>query len=138
MWITFIGGSEDKESLQQLVEGAEVLIHLAHFPGPAKTEDEYVTVNVNGSYDLLQAAKIAKVKQVVFMSACAIFGTIQPSVGESSPLDESHPVQTQFTLWSDKIINRIILFLSCAKSGFDITILRPRDDLWRTSRSSKI
>ena len=120
-----IGGLEDKESLQQLVEGSEVLIHLAHFPGPAKTEDEYVTVNVNGSYDLLQAAKIAKVKQVVFMSACAVFGTIQPSVGESSPLDESHPVQPSSLYGAIKSSIESFCFFYARNRAFDITILRP-------------
>ena len=29
-----IGGLEDKESLQKLVDGVDVVVHLAHFPGP--------------------------------------------------------------------------------------------------------
>ena len=120
-----IGGLEDKESLQRLVEGSEALIHLAHFPGPVKTADELVKANVDGSFDLLEAAKSAKVKQVVFMSACAVFGTIQPTVGESSPLDESHPVQPSSLYGAIKSSIESFCFFHARNRSFDITILRP-------------
>ena len=120
-----IGGLEDKESLQKLVEGSDVLIHLAHFPGPVKTADELVTVNVNGSFDLLEAAKSAKVKQVIFMSACAVFGTIQPSVEKSSPLDESHPVQPSSLYGAIKSSIESFCFFHARNRAFDISILRP-------------
>jgi len=84
-----IGGLENKESLAKLVEGADVVIHLAHFPGPVDSVDELVRVNVDGSFALMEAAKKAKIKQFIFSSACAIFGEIIPDV----PLDENHPVR---------------------------------------------
>ncbi|MFQ5483466.1 MAG: NAD-dependent epimerase/dehydratase family protein, partial [Nitrospinaceae bacterium] len=87
-----IGGLEDADSLAKLVQDTEVLIHLAHFPGPVQNVDELVRANVNGAFDLLEAAKKAKVKQVIFMSACAVFGKILPTVNEEHPLDETHPV----------------------------------------------
>ena len=120
-----IGGLEDKESLQQLVEESEVLIHLAHFPGPVKTADELVKVNINGSFDLLEAAKNAKVKQVIFMSACAVFGSIQPDVGESSPLDESHPVQPSSLYGAIKSSIESFCFFHARNRSFDISIMRP-------------
>lgn len=120
-----IGGLEDKESLQQLVAESEVLIHLAHFPGPVKTTDELVKVNVNGSFDLLEAAKTAKVKQVIFMSACAVFGSIQPTVGKSSPLDESHPVQPSSLYGAIKSSIESFCFFHARNRSFDVTILRP-------------
>ncbi len=120
-----IGGLEDKESLQQLVEGTEVLIHLAHFPGPVETEDELIKVNVNGSIDLLEAAKSAKVKQVIFISACAVFGKVLPTVDASNPLDESHPAQPA-SLYGEIKTSIESSCLSYAKDqAFDITILRP-------------
>ena len=120
-----IGGLEDKESLQRLVEGSDVLIHLAHFPGPVKTVDELVKVNINGSFDLLEAAKSAKVKQVIFMSACAVFGTIQLSVEKSSPLDESHPVQPSSLYGAIKSSIESFCFFHARNRAFDISILRP-------------
>ena len=52
-----IGGLEDKESLEKLTNGADVVIHLAHFPGPVKTPNELVEVNVDGSFNLLEAVR---------------------------------------------------------------------------------
>ena len=48
-----IGGLEDKESLANLVQDADVVIHLAHFPGPVQATDELVRVEVYGTFDLL-------------------------------------------------------------------------------------
>ena len=77
-----LGGLEDKESLDKLVEGRDIVIHLAHYPGPVQTADELVKVNVNGSFDLLEASRKAKIKQFVFLSACNVFGQILPTVDE--------------------------------------------------------
>ena len=79
-----IGGLEDRESLAKLVQDVDVLVHLAHFPGPVQAIDELVKVNVNGTFDLLEEAKKAKVKQVVFMSSCTVFGQILPSVDKET------------------------------------------------------
>ena len=68
-----IGDLNDKESLEKLANSTDVIIHLAHFPGPVKTPDELVMVNVNGSFNLLEAAKKAKVKRFLFLSSCTLF-----------------------------------------------------------------
>ena len=120
-----IGGLEDRESLAKLVEGAEVLIHLAHFPGPVQTPDELIKANVNGSIDLLEEAKKARVQQVIFMSACAVFGQILPSVNDSNPLDESHPVQPGTLYGSIKSTIESFCFYHSRSRAFDVTILRP-------------
>ena len=73
-----IGGLEDKESLAKLVQDAEVLVHLAHFPGPVQTVEELIKVNIDGTFDLLEEARKAKVKQVIFMSSCLVFGEMLP------------------------------------------------------------
>ena len=120
-----IGGLEDKESLAKLVEDVDVVIHLAHFPGPVQTADELVRVNVNGTFDLLEAAKKAKVKQVVFMSACATFGEILPSVDESHPMDEAHPVRPSSLYGAIKSSIESFCFSYLKGRAFDVTILRP-------------
>ena len=59
------------------------------------------------------------------MSACAVFGTIQPSVGESSPLDESHLVQPSSLYGAIKSSIESFCFFHARNRAFDITILRP-------------
>jgi len=116
-----IGGLENKESLAKLVEGAEIVIHLAHFPGPVQKTDELISVNVNGSIDLLEAAKTAKVKQFIFISACTVFGEIFPDVA----LDENHPVRPGTLYGSIKSSIESFCFFYQRSRAFDVTLIRP-------------
>ena len=120
-----IGGLEDRESLAKLVQDVDVLVHLAHFPGPVQTVDELVKVNVNGSFDLLEEAKKAKVKQVIFMSSCTVFGEILPSVNQEHPLDENHPVWPSSLYGSIKSSIEGFCHYYYKSRAFDLTILRP-------------
>lgn len=120
-----MGGLEDKESLNKLVEGRDVVVHLAHFPGPVQSADELVKVNVNGTFELLEAARRAKVKQFIFISACNVFGEVLPSVDESHPLDETHPVMPGTLYGSIKAAIEAFCFFYQKSRFFDVTILRP-------------
>ena len=118
-----IGGLEDRESLAKLVQDVDVLVHLAH--GPVQAIDELVKVNVNGSFDLLEEAKKAKVKQVVFMSACTVFGEILPSVDQEHPLDENHPIWPSSLYGSIKSSIEGFCHYYYKSRAFDLAILRP-------------
>jgi nucleoside-diphosphate-sugar epimerase len=120
-----IGGLEDRESLAKLVQDTDVLVHLAHFPGPVQTLDELIKVNINGSFDLLEEAKKAKVKQVIFMSACTVFGEILPTVDQEHPLDQTHPVWPSSLYGSIKSSIEGFCHYYYKSRAFDLTILRP-------------
>lgn len=120
-----IGSLEDRESLAKLVQDVDVLVHLAHFPGPVQAVDELVKVNVNGSFDLLEEAKKAKVKQVVFLSSCTVFGQILPSVDKDHPLDENHPLWPSSLYGSIKSAIEGFCHYYYKSRAFDLTILRP-------------
>ena len=120
-----IGGLEDRESLAKLVQDVDVLVHLAHFPGPVQSIDELVKVNVNGTFDLLEEAKKAKVKQVVFMSSCTVFGQILPSVDYENPLDENHPIWPSSLYGSIKSSIEGFCHYYYKSRAFDLAILRP-------------
>ncbi len=120
-----LGGLEDKESLKNLVEDADCVVHLAHFPGPVQTADELVRVNVNGTLDLLEEAKKAKVKQFIFMSACTIFGEVLPGIDEAHPMDESHPVRPSSLYGAIKASLENFCFCYYKSRAFDIAIVRP-------------
>ena len=98
-----IGSLDDNESLAKLVEGAEVLVHLAHFPGPVQTVDELIKVNIDGTFDLLEEARKAKVKQVIFMSSCTVFGEVLPTVNKK-------------TLWMKAILYDRVVYMGQLKT----------------------
>ncbi len=120
-----IGALGDRESLEKLVANTDVLIHLAHFPGPVQTVDELITENLNGTLNLLEEAKKAKVKQVIFMSACTVFGQVLPTVNASHPMDETHPVQPGSLYGAIKSSIESFGFYHHKSQAFDLTILRP-------------
>ncbi|PIQ95507.1 MAG: NAD-dependent dehydratase, partial [Nitrospinae bacterium CG11_big_fil_rev_8_21_14_0_20_56_8] len=120
-----IGGLEDRESLAKLVEGRDAVVHLAHFPGPVKATDELVRTNVSGSFDLLEEARKAGVRQVIFMSACTIFGQILPTVNKEHPLDETHPVMPSTLYGAIKSSVESFCFHFQKSRAFDVVILRP-------------
>ncbi len=120
-----MGGLEDKESLQKLVEGVDTVIHLAHYPGPVQTADELVKTNINGSFDLLEACRKARIKHFVFMSACAIFGKVLPTVDQEHPLDETHPVMPGSLYGSIKSSIESFCYFYQRSRAFSVTILRP-------------
>ena len=120
-----IGGLEDKESLGKLVQDADILIHLAHFPGPVQTIEELIKVNIDGTFDLLEEARKAKVNQVIFMSSCTIFGEVLSTVNKENPMDENHPVRPVSLYGSIKNSIEGFCFQFQKSRAFDITILRP-------------
>jgi nucleoside-diphosphate-sugar epimerase len=70
-----VGSLEDQATLQQAVEGADVVVHLAALTH-ARTEAEYERVNVTGTATLLDAALRATSKptRFVFLSSLAAAG----------------------------------------------------------------
>jgi len=120
-----IGGLEDKESLQKLVDGVDAVVHLAHFPGPVDHSSELIKVNVDGTFDLLEEAKKAKVKQFIFLSACTVFGEVLPSVDADHPMDENHPVRPSNLYGAIKSSIESFSFAYHKSRAFDVTIFRP-------------
>ena len=71
----------DLEALKEAVNGVDGIFHLAADPRlPISIEQPEQThnVNVNGTLNVLIAAKDCAVKKVVFTSTCALYGDNQP------------------------------------------------------------
>lgn len=87
--LKFIKGSlKDRKTITSAMKGCNTAFHLAAFAKPwAKDPNEYIRVNIDGSKNVFEAAKIAGVKKVVFTSSAA---TMSPSISYSSS-DEMTP-----------------------------------------------
>ena len=71
------GDIRDMDTVKKAVRGAEVIYHLAalgsvprSMKDPATTHD----VNVNGTFNVLLAARDAKVRRIVFSSSSSVYG----------------------------------------------------------------
>jgi nucleoside-diphosphate-sugar epimerase len=92
-WIE--GSLRSPASLSALVKDVDAVVHLAyeHVPGKYRGGEgtdlaAWLDANVNGSLQLLLAAREHQVKRFIFLSSRAVFSRTEPG----RELDESHPV----------------------------------------------
>ncbi|MFZ6033219.1 MAG: NAD-dependent epimerase/dehydratase family protein [Melioribacter sp.] len=76
--IIFHNGSiTDKELVFEATKGADYLHHLAaviSVPESIENPEECIDINVGGLINILEAAKVNKIKKVVFSSSAAVYG----------------------------------------------------------------
>ena len=78
----------DRDQIFEGVRGSEVVVHLAASPLVASLEDptNNMKVNVEGTLNILDAARKHDVKKIVYSSASSVVGT-----PKYNPVDEEHP-----------------------------------------------
>lgn len=76
--IEFIKGDiRDKAALKQAFVGADFVLHQAGLRSVAKSFDapeDYIDVNIRGTYNVFQIAKEMNVKRVVYASSSSVYG----------------------------------------------------------------
>ena len=78
----------DPSVVTRFVEGAGAVIHNAlHWSTERESDDDNFEKNVVGSLRLLEATRLAGIKQFVFVSSCAVHHEILPG----GRIDENHP-----------------------------------------------
>jgi len=79
--IRFVKGDvRNLELLKKEFEGADFVLHLAALISVTESvrkPEEYHEVNVGGTRNVLEAAKLNNVKRVVFSTSCAVYGSTQ-------------------------------------------------------------
>lgn len=78
------GAIDDQEALRRLVEGADVLYHVAGLIA-ARTPADFERVNRAGTFALAGLARAAGVKRIVYVSSLAVSGPTVPG----RPLEEA-------------------------------------------------
>jgi len=85
-----VGDIRDAELLDNLFEDVDAVVHLAAIPGLVRCNEnpeEAVSVNVYGTYQVLEVARKQGVKKVIFSSSAASYG-----IPRSLPVKEDHPL----------------------------------------------
>ncbi len=91
----------DRESVRSAVDGCEVIFHLAALigiPYSYGAPASYVRTNIEGTLNILQAAREQSVERVVHTSTSEVYGTAR-----YTPIDEAHPLQAQSPYAATKI-----------------------------------
>ncbi len=115
--------------LEWAFAGAEVIIHLAAIPHPLNDPPERVFgVNVQGTYNVLEAALRAGARRVVAASSeCALGPGFQERELDLHylPLDEKHPRYPQDPYGLSKAFTEDLCASFTRRSGLETICLRP-------------
>lgn len=85
-----LGDLTQPETVEQALEGIDVVFHAAAWMGGADQGGRQYAVTVEGTRDLLRAALQAKVKRLVHTSSVAALGVPEATNGQPALIDEDH------------------------------------------------
>jgi NAD dependent epimerase/dehydratase len=95
------GNIEDADFVFRAVEGQDIVLHLAALiaiPYSYAAPRSYVRTNIEGTLNVLEAARRLRTQRVVHTSTSEVYGSAQ-----RTPIDEDHPLQGQSPYSASKI-----------------------------------
>lgn len=113
----------DRDQLQQIVKGHDVVFHLAALiaiPYSYRAPASYVRTNVEGTVNLLQAALDAGVSKTIVTSTSEVYGTAR-----QVPIGEDHPLQAQSPYAATKIAADMLAESFRRSFDLPVRIVRP-------------
>lgn len=97
----FAGDIRDSYGVRQAMKGCDVVFHLAALiaiPYSYHSPATYIDTNINGTLNVVQAARDLEVERVVHTSTSEVYGTAR-----QVPITEEHPLQGQSPYSASKI-----------------------------------
>lgn len=119
----FSGDVRDPNGVRVAMEGCDIVFHLAALiaiPYSYHSPDNYVDVNIKGTLNILQAAKMLNIERILVTSTSEVYGTAQ-----YIPIDEKHPFQGQSPYSATKIGADRIAESFHKSFEMPVTIVRP-------------
>src|ERR671934_943654 len=107
----------DLGAVRELVSGADVVVHAAAALPIQASRDAIRSVNVDGTQNVLSAARDAGVRRVIFISSTAVYG-----VPEKHPIEEEDPLVGVGWYGESKIEAEAL----CNAAEVETTIIRPK------------
>ena len=117
------GDIRDFDLLEKIMPGVDVVIHLAaqiHVDRSVIEPKLTYEINVLGTQNILEAARMYDVKRVIHASTSEIYGS-----SEYHPMDEKHPLKAPHPYGASKIAADRMCHAYIQTYGMDISILRP-------------
>lgn len=117
------GDVRDYDLVKSAVEGCGTVFHLAALigiPYSYVSPLAYVRVNVEGTYNILQAARECGTERVIHTSTSEIYGTAQ-----YVPIDEAHPVNPQSPYAASKASADFLALSYYCSFDLPVTVVRP-------------
>jgi NAD dependent epimerase/dehydratase len=119
----FFGDIRDARAVHKAAQGCNRIYHLAALigiPYSYLAPDSYVEVNVQGTLNILNAARDLEIERTVVTSTSEVYGT-----AVYVPIDEKHPMQAQSPYSATKIGADHLADSYYRSFGLPVTIVRP-------------
>ncbi len=119
----YAGDIRDCDSVRRAVRGTETIFHLAALigiPYSYVSPLAYIKTNVEGTYNVLQAALEQGVCRVVHTSTSEVYGTAR-----YVPINEEHPLQAQSPYAATKIAADQLALSFHRSFGLPVVVVRP-------------
>jgi nucleoside-diphosphate-sugar epimerase len=114
---------DDAENLSPLMKDCSHVVHGAALVYAGGAWPKVRAVNVDGTRNVLTAARLAGVEHAVHLSSVAVYGDAQPSVDESTPTDSDLPPGDLYAR-SKREAEEVARGIE-EKRGFPVTVVRP-------------
>jgi len=117
------GDIRDFNKVNEAVIGCDYVFHLAALiaiPYSYSATESYLSTNINGTYNVLQACKIQNTSRVLITSTSEVYGTAL-----YVPIDENHPKQGQSPYSASKIAADALSESYFNSFEVPLTIVRP-------------
>jgi UDP-glucose 4-epimerase len=121
--VNFVRGDvRDADLVKKLAAGTDAIFHLAASVGNARSINFPVTdseINVLGTLNVLEAARHAGVRKVVYSSSAGIFGELK-----TLPIREDHPVEPDTPYGATKLAAEKLCLAYAKLYGIEAVCLR--------------
>jgi UDP-glucose 4-epimerase len=117
------GDVRDAAFVDRLVQGQDIVFHLAALiaiPYSYAAPQAYVGTNINGTLNVLEAARRHGTARVIQTSTSEVYGTAL-----TTPIDETHRLQGQSPYSASKIGADMMAEAFARSFGLPVVILRP-------------
>ena len=118
-----LGDVRDYDSVSKAMKGCSAVFHLAALigiPYSYVSPLAYIRSNIEGTYNILEAAKNQSLEQVLITSTSETYGTAQ-----YTPIDEDHPLVGQSPYSASKIAADQLAISYHRSFGMPVKIVRP-------------
>ena len=119
----YLGDIRDANSVREAMKGCSMVYHLASLisiPYSYVAPSSYIETNINGTLNVLQAAKELDLKKIIHTSTSETYGTAQ-----FVPITEDHPLVGQSPYAASKIGADQLALSFWRSFGIPVSILRP-------------
>ncbi len=117
------GDIRDYDSVKDAIKGVDIIFHLAALigiPYSYVSPLAYIKTNIEGTYNVLQAARELNAKKVIHTSTSEVYGTAQ-----FIPITEGHPINPQSPYSATKASADFLALSFYRSFDLPVTIIRP-------------